>query len=202
MRERFIPRVLEATPDSLFDFSGKNLDPHKIWMMFKREAGGHGERSVAGPIEWRSGMQSRRSKKNRCFSCSRYGTASQSQDLRLRRRRLLLPGQDHQKLKDEMKSYIDRGYTVVKKKIGGASLDEDLRRIDSISVSSRSAAACRRSRCRRSRAVPRSLLQYDLFWYEEPGDPLDFELQATLRNYYKNPMATGRTCSRCRTRAT
>ena len=29
-----------------------------------------------------------------------------------------------------MRSYIDRGYTVVKKKIGGASLDEDLRRID------------------------------------------------------------------------
>lgn len=42
------------------------------------------------------------------------------------------PGQDHNKLKDEMRSYIDRGYTVVKKKIGGASLDEDLRRIDSI----------------------------------------------------------------------
>ncbi|CAB3806338.1 D(-)-tartrate dehydratase [Paraburkholderia caffeinitolerans] len=31
-----------------------------------------------------------------------------------------------------MRSYIDRGYTVVKKRIGGASLDEDLRRIDSI----------------------------------------------------------------------
>ena len=26
---------------------------------------------------------------------------------------------------DEMRSYIDRGYTVVKMKIGGASLDED-----------------------------------------------------------------------------
>jgi L-alanine-DL-glutamate epimerase-like enolase superfamily enzyme len=36
-----------------------------------------------------------------------------------------------------------------------------------------------------------ALSQYDLFWYEEPGDPLDFELQATLRNYYENPMATG-----------
>ena len=30
MRERFIPRVLEATPNSLIDASGKNLDPHKI----------------------------------------------------------------------------------------------------------------------------------------------------------------------------
>ena len=42
------------------------------------------------------------------------------------------PGQDLGKLKDEMRGYVDRGYTVVKKKIGGASLDEDLRRIDAI----------------------------------------------------------------------
>ena len=41
-------------------------------------------------------------------------------------------------------------------------------------------------------AYAKALSQYDLFWYEEPGDPLDFELQAALRNYYKNPMATGR----------
>ena len=37
----------------------------------------------------------------------------------------------------------------------------------------------------------KALSQYDLFWYEEAGDPLDYELQATLRSYYKNPMATG-----------
>ena len=30
-----------------------------------------------------------------------------------------------------MRSYIDRGYTVVKKKIGGASLTKTSRRIDS-----------------------------------------------------------------------
>ena len=35
----------------------------------------------------------------------------------------------------------------------------------------------------------KALSQYDLFWYEEAGDPLDFELQATLRNYYDKPMA-------------
>ncbi len=74
-----------------------------------------------------------------------------------------------------MRSYIDRGYTVVKKKIGGASLDEDLRRINLDTAIQ----------------YTKALSQYDLFWYEEPGDPLDFELQATLRNYYANPMATG-----------
>jgi L-alanine-DL-glutamate epimerase-like enolase superfamily enzyme len=40
-------------------------------------------------------------------------------------------------------------------------------------------------------AYAKALSQYDLFWYEEPGDPLDFELQAILRNYYDKPMATG-----------
>jgi L-alanine-DL-glutamate epimerase-like enolase superfamily enzyme len=40
-------------------------------------------------------------------------------------------------------------------------------------------------------AYAKALSQYDLFWYEEAGDPLDFELQQTLRGYYKNPMATG-----------
>jgi len=49
MRERFIPRVLEAEPDSLLDASGNNLDPHKIWaaMFTNEKPGGHGERSVA-----------------------------------------------------------------------------------------------------------------------------------------------------------
>src|SRR4029077_4293020 len=31
MRERFIPRILEADPNSLMDATGGNLDPHKIW---------------------------------------------------------------------------------------------------------------------------------------------------------------------------
>ena len=95
-----------------------------------------------------------------------------------------------------MRSYIDRGYTVVKKKIGGASLDEDLRRIDAIlSVLQDGQKLCVDANGRfdldTAIAYAKALSQYDLFWYEEPGDPLDFELQATLRNYYKNPMATG-----------
>ena len=95
-----------------------------------------------------------------------------------------------------MRSYIDRGYTVVKKKIGGASLDEDLRRIDSIlSVlgDGQKLAVDANGRFDLDTAVKyaKALSQYDLFWYEEAGDPLDFELQATLRSYYDKPMATG-----------
>ena len=32
---------------------------------------------------------------------------------------------------------------------------------------------------------------YDLFWYEEPGDPLDYRLNAVLAESYKGAIATG-----------
>src|SRR5919204_3933042 len=49
MRERFIPRVLDADPRSLLMEEGDNLDPHKVWacMYTNEKPGGHGERSVA-----------------------------------------------------------------------------------------------------------------------------------------------------------
>ena len=36
-----------------------------------------------------------------------------------------------------------------------------------------------------------SLEPFDLFWYEEPGDPLDYRLQAELAGRYRKPLATG-----------
>ena len=49
LRERFIPRLLEADPDGLVDEAAGNLDPLAIWraMMANEKPGGHGERSVA-----------------------------------------------------------------------------------------------------------------------------------------------------------
>ena len=49
MRERFIPRVMEADPRSLLNERGDNIDPHKVWatMFTNEKPGGHGERSVA-----------------------------------------------------------------------------------------------------------------------------------------------------------
>src|SRR6187549_3266895 len=138
MRERFIPRILETNPDDLIDASGKNLDPHRIWTaMFKNEKpGGHGERSVAiGTIDMAIWDAVAKIEGKPLFQllADRYGSGKVN-------RRIFVyaaggyyyPGQDYRKLQDEMRSYIDRGYRVVKKKIGGASLDEDLRRIDSI----------------------------------------------------------------------
>ncbi|CAB3650349.1 MAG: mandelate racemase/muconate lactonizing enzyme family protein [Achromobacter sp.] len=202
MRERFIPRVLEADPASLLDDSGDNLDPHRVWdaMYINEKPGGHGERSVAiGTIDmavW-DAVAKIAGKPLFQLLAERYGNGRPD-------RRVFVyaaggyyyPGQDLGKLKDEMRGYVDRGYTVVKKKIGGASLDEDLRRIDAILGvlgDGKKLAVDANGRFDLDTAIryAKALSQYDLFWYEEAGDPLDFELQATLRNYYDKPMATG-----------
>src|SRR6185437_7693368 len=49
LRERFIPRLLGASPDTLIDRAHDNLDPFRIWaaMMANEKPGGHGDRSVA-----------------------------------------------------------------------------------------------------------------------------------------------------------
>ncbi len=202
MRERFIPRVLEADPHSLLDDAGTNLDPHRIWqaMFMNEKPGGHGERSVAiGTIDmavW-DAVAKIEDKPLYQLLAERYG------DGRPDRRVFVYaaggyyyPGQDLARLRDEMRGYIDRGYTVVKKKIGGASLDDDLRRIDAVlDVLQDGQKLCVDANGRfdldTAIAYAKALSRYDLFWYEEPGDPLDYALQATLAGYYRNPMATG-----------
>src|SRR4051812_47533998 len=54
MRDRLIPRIMNAPPDSLLNAAGDNLEPEKILacMMQREKPGGHTERSVpVGTIE-------------------------------------------------------------------------------------------------------------------------------------------------------
>jgi L-alanine-DL-glutamate epimerase-like enolase superfamily enzyme len=202
MRERFIPRVLEADPASLVEEGGANLDPVKIWarMYTNEKPGGHGERSVAiGTIDmavW-DAVAKIAGKPLYQLLAERHGDGKPD-------RRVFVyaaggyyyPGKDDSQLVAEMRSYLDRGYSVVKMKIGGAPLAEDLRRIESVLAilgpGQRLAVdANGRFDLDTAIAYAKALSKYELFWYEEPGDPLDFELQAVLRGYYDKPMATG-----------
>jgi D(-)-tartrate dehydratase len=95
-----------------------------------------------------------------------------------------------------MRSYRDRGYKVVKMKIGGASLDEDLRRIEAVidvvgSGSNLAVDVNGRFDIATAIRYGEALKPYGLFWYEEVGDPLDYALQAELAQHYDLPMATG-----------
>lgn len=95
-----------------------------------------------------------------------------------------------------MRSYVDRGYTVVKMKIGGASIDEDRARIEAVlkeigGQAQLAVDANGRFDLETGIAYAKMLRDYPLFWYEEIGDPLDYALQAAISEFYDAPMATG-----------
>src|SRR4029078_6109434 len=49
LRERFLPRIMAAPPQSLLHDGRHHPDPHRMWAcaMANEKPGGHGERSVA-----------------------------------------------------------------------------------------------------------------------------------------------------------
>ncbi len=202
LRERFIPRVLEADPRTLVDETAENLDPRRIWdcAMRNEKPGGHGERSVAvGTLDmavWDAVAKIARKPLYRLLA-ERYGDGRVDETVFVYAAGgYYYPGKDHAQLQDEMKRCLDRGYTVVKMKIGGASLDEDLRRIDAVlevvgEGSALAVDANGRFDLPTALSYARALSRYGLFWYEEAGDPLDYDLQAQLAREYPGPLATG-----------
>lgn len=202
LAERFIPRIMEADPASLVDDSGENLDPHRIWAsaMANEKPGGHGERSVAiGVIDmavWDAVAKIEGKPLYRLLA-DRYNDGDADDKVFVYAAGgYYYPGKNLQALKDEMRKYLDLGYTVVKMKIGGDSVDEDLKRIDAVievlGAPGRLAVdANGRFDLETAVRYAKALAPYGLFWYEEAGDPLDFTLQAELANHYEAPMATG-----------
>ena len=202
IRERFAPRLEQADPDSLIDESGDNLDPFKIWacLMTNEKPGGHGERSVAvGVIDmavWDAVAKIAGVPLWRLLADRFNGGRADDRVWVYAAGGYYFPGKGLDALKEEMRSYRDRGYRTVKMKIGGDSLEEDLRRIEAVLEvvgDGRDLAVDANGRfdLETALAYARALAPYGLRWYEEAGDPLDYRLQAILSEYYEGPMATG-----------
>jgi L-alanine-DL-glutamate epimerase-like enolase superfamily enzyme len=201
IRERFAPRLLEADPQSLLDATGENLDPDRVWatLMTNEKPGGHGERSVAvGTIDmavWDAVAKIAGKPLFRLLA-ERHNVEANPRVFVYAAGGYYYPGKDNAALRAEMRGYLERGYTVVKMKIGGATIDEDRRRIESVLAEIGPGAklavdANGRFDLETAIAYAKMLRDYPLFWYEEAGDPLDFQLQAALAEFYPNPMATG-----------
>jgi D(-)-tartrate dehydratase len=201
IRERFAPRILESDPASLLDATGDNLDPDKVWaaMMRNEKPGGHGERSVAvGTIDmavWDAVAKIAGKPLFRLLA-ERHGLVADPSIFVYAAGGYYYPGKDDSALCAEMRSYLERGYSVVKMKIGGESMADDQRRIEAVleEVGPHARLAVDsngRFDLQTAIAYAKMLRQYDLFWYEEAGDPLDFQLQAALAEFYPGPMATG-----------
>ncbi|WP_400082754.1 mandelate racemase/muconate lactonizing enzyme family protein [Yoonia sp. R78084] len=201
IRERFRDRILGADPASLINEAGDNLDGHKIWaaMMQNEKPGGHGERSVAvGTIDmavW-DAIAKIAEKPLYQLLAEGKGVAANRRVFVYAAGGYYYPGKDDMALRQEMRGYLDRGYNVVKMKIGGATIDEDQRRIEAVLAEIGSEAqlavdANGRFDLETAIAYAKMLRNYALFWYEEIGDPLDYQLQAAMAEFYPGPMATG-----------
>ena len=201
--KRFAPRLREAKPEALLNEAGDNLDPDRVWatLMKNEKPGGHGERSVAvGAIDmaiWDATAKTRTAEAAVSFACCRALTSAPPirASSSMRRAATIIPAGGIEQLRAEMRSYLDRGYTVVKMKIGN-SIAEDRPRIEGVlkelgGKAQLAVDANGRLTLEDAIGYARMLRDYPLFWYEEAGDPLDFALQAALAEFYPGPMATG-----------
>lgn len=202
MRDRFIPRLLCAAPEDLCDENGANFDPAKAWrvMMANEKPGGHGERSVAvGVLDmalWDLVAKVYGKPLYTLLAESFRGGEADPEVYVYAAGGYYYPGKDIEALKDEMKRYLDLGYTTVKIKIGGDSLTEDLKRIEAVlsllnGPGQLAVDANGRFDLEAALEYAKALDAYPLKWYEEAGDPLDFELNARVAEVSRNPIATG-----------
>jgi L-alanine-DL-glutamate epimerase-like enolase superfamily enzyme len=202
MRARFIPRVLGADPRSLLDQPQENFDPGKILavMMQREKSGGHSERSIAiGTIEvavWDAIAKIAGKPLHRVLA-DRYNAG------RIATKMFCYvgggwyaPGQTVKDLQDEMRRHLDAGYTMVKMKVGGLPLAEDLHRVEAVKAilpGNAQLAVDANSKFDRDQALAyaKALAPFQLRWFEEPCDPLDFALLAEIASQYDPPLSTG-----------
>ena len=201
LRDRFMPRLKEAPSASLLNEEGSNLDPFRIWdiLMQNEKPGGHGERSVAvGTLDmavWDAVAKIEDKPLYRLLADRYRNGIADDRVWVYAAGGYYYPGKDHRALRDEMRSYLERGYRVVKMKIGGASLSDDLARIEAVLEVVGEGNLCVDANGRfdleTAIAYGDAMRQYNLYWYEEAGDPLDYALQAEMAKHYDGPMATG-----------
>jgi L-alanine-DL-glutamate epimerase-like enolase superfamily enzyme len=202
MRARFIPRLLQAGPQSLLDEAGENFDAAKALavMLRNEKSGGHSERSIAiGTIEvalWDAIAKIAGKPLHALLAERHNGGRIPDKCFVYVGGGWYAPGKGIKDLQDEMKRHLDAGYTMVKMKVGGAPLEEDMRRIEavrSILPSHAELAVDANAKFDRAQALryAMAMAPYRLRWFEEPCDPLDYATLAAISEAYPHALSTG-----------
>ncbi|MBT3373317.1 MAG: mandelate racemase [Rhodospirillaceae bacterium] len=202
LRERLIPRIQAAAAADLLDESGQNFDPRQIRkiMLTNEKPGGHGDRAVAASAVdmavWDLLAKLEEKPLWRVLSERYSGGDHDARVLVYPGGGYYYPGKGLQRLREEMRGYHDQGYKAVKMKIGAAPLAEDLARIEAVidevgSGGDLAVDANGRFDLDTALAYGDAMQDYGLFWFEEPGDPLDYSLNAELTAAYSGAIATG-----------
>lgn len=200
LRERFIPRLIDADPDDYSDGDG-GIDPAKAWAVAMRneKPGGHGERpgaiglldaaffdlaaKMAGLPLWAYlARHDGRQPDNRIPIYASGGHYRESSDTEL--------------LCDDVRAAIGHGHRRFKIKIGGEPLAVDLPRIEAVLQllqPGMTLAVDGNGTFSLSTAVEyaNALSGLPLAWIEEPVHPLDYALHRDLAERFPIPIATG-----------
>lgn len=208
LRQRMIPRLRQADPASLLDATGSRWDPERVLACVLRneKPAGHGDRAgAAAAIElavW--DLNAKLADEPAYVSIAR--AAGRSLDIPpvevyAAGGYYYAPGSGHS-LGDELRRYRDMGYEAFKMKIGGASLQEDMRRIEeAIQVAGDGARLAVDANGRfdvgTATSYARAMSAYGLRWFEEVGDPLDYDLNRAVIDLGLGPVATGENLFSC-----
>lgn len=205
LRERIIPRVMAAataSPDSLLDAAGTGFDIAKLLQVMLRneKPGGHGDRAAAiGALElafWDLNAKLKQEPAWRTIA-RHFGSEPAVQGVHVYAAGgYYYPNDTTARLRDEFRAYQDQGFDAFKMKIGGATLAEDMARIEAaltVAGNGQQLAVDANGRFDLATALAyaRAIEPYGLRWYEEIGDPLDYDLNRRVVESYAGPVATG-----------
>ncbi len=202
LRERMLPRLRAAAPASLLDGDGARFDPARVLatIMQGEKPGGHGDRAAAaGAVElavW--DLNAKLADEPACDTIARaHGRAAPSGGVPVYAAGgYYYPPGGTRSLTDELRAYEDLGFDAFKMKIGGAPLAVDLARIEeALAVAGGGARLAVDANGRfdldKALACADAIAPFGLRWYEEPGDPLDYDLNRELAGRYDGVLATG-----------
>ena len=202
IRERFAPRLLRASAQDIAADDGANLDPFRAWtvMMAGEKPGGHGERCVAvGTLDmalWDAAAKIAGVPLHQ-FLAGRLGRDVAAPHVPVYASGgYPYPDDDLAALSGEVRHFADLGFTRVKIKIGAASLDDDLRRVEAaagpLDGSGHLAVDAMNSFSPAMALTAAAALgRFGLWWFEDICDPLDFATHARVAACYGPPIAAG-----------
>ena len=201
MRNRFIPRLLNATDNDLLDDDGC-IDTMKALhvMLVGEKPGGDMERSVPiGTIEtalWDAIAKSKNLPLYKLLSIKFPNYTSTNKMFCYVGGGYYDVGKTIDDLKDEIKRNFDNGYRLMKIKIGGAPIKEDIKRVEAAIEATGSAdkvALDANGGLKETNYInyAKELSSYGLKWFEEPTHPSNFQRYNEFIDLYGNAVAGG-----------
>jgi L-alanine-DL-glutamate epimerase-like enolase superfamily enzyme len=200
LRERFIPRLIDADPADYCDDNG-GIDPAKAWsvMMRNEKAGGHGERPGAvGLLDaalWDLAAKQAGQPLWAYLAALDQRPANSTIDIYASGGHYRAE-KDIEMLGNDIRHAMARGHTRFKIKVGGVAVADDLRRVEAVLAllePGMTLAVDGNGTFSLETAMEyaEKLSDYPIAWLEEPVHPLDYDLHRELAERCTIPLATG-----------